>query len=402
MKIAGIVAEYNPIHNGHAHHIQQTKDADGACRATHVVAVMSGNFVQRGGPAVMPKADRVRAALSCGVDLVLELPVPWAMASAETFATGAVGVLDALGCVDDLSFGSECGDLRLLNKVVDALESERFSVLVRYYCDGGVSFPAARQKAVREIAGERVAEVLALPNNTLGIEYIKAIRRMNSGMKPFTVARMGTPHDGMLPIGEFASASYLRELMMAGRLDTAMRFMPAEARAILHRAVADGHAPADEKPAQRAVLAQLRRLSKEEISRLSGISEGLENRIYDSIRQCGGLQELYDSIKTKRYTMTRVRRIVWSGFLGLTDDMASLPIPYIRVLGLNGRGEEILSVIKRSGRLPLLSRPSQLSGLSEGARRVFETECRAADLYAMTVPVPFPCGSEMTGGVIRV
>ena len=402
MKIAGIVAEYNPIHNGHAFHIQQTKNVDGTCRATHVVAVMSGNFIQRGGPAVMPKADRVRAALACGVDLVLELPLPWAMASAEAFATGAVGVLDALGCVDDLSFGSECGDLRLLNKVVDALESERFSTLVRYYCDGGVSFPAARQKAVQEIAGERVAGLLELPNNTLGIEYIKAIRAINSEITPFTVARIGTPHDGMLPIGEFASASYLRELIMAGRLDTAMRFMPAEARAVLHRAMADGHAPADEKSAQRAVLAHLRRLSKVEISRLPGISEGLENRIYDSIRQCGNLQELYDFIKTKRYTMTRVRRIVWSGFLGLTADMALLPIPYIRVLGLNGRGEEILSVVKKSRKLPLLSRPSQLSALSEGARQVFETECRAADLYAMTVPVPFPCGSELTDGVIRV
>ena len=155
MKIAGIVAEYNPFHNGHAYQIDRTRSEDAGCGATHIVAVMSGSFVQRGEPALLPKFDRARAALAGGADLVLELSVPWAISSAERFAAGAVSLLDALGCVDVLSFGSECGDLDALSRIADALESPRFSSLLRYHLDMGISFPEARQKAVREIAGER-------------------------------------------------------------------------------------------------------------------------------------------------------------------------------------------------------------------------------------------------------
>ena len=173
MKVAGIVAEYNPFHNGHAYHIEQTRSETAGCGATHVVAVMSGNFVQRGEPAVMPKSDRVRAAMCEGVDLVLESPLPWAMASAEAFAFGAVSILDSLGCVDCLSFGSEIGDSEPLQKAADALESDRFSGLLHLYLDMGISFPEARQRAVTEIAGIKTAALFESAN-TLGIEYIGA------------------------------------------------------------------------------------------------------------------------------------------------------------------------------------------------------------------------------------
>ena len=202
MKIAGIVAEYNPFHNGHAYHIERTKDAVTGCGATHIVAVMSGNFVQRGEPAILPKSERVSAALAGGADLVLELPLPWAMASAETFSYGAVSILDSLGCVDILSFGSESGDLDLLSKAADALESDRFSGLLRLYLDMGISFPDARQRAVREIAGNKIASLFKSANNILGIEYLKALRRLNSNIRPFTIqrfagARRGTGSSGI-------------------------------------------------------------------------------------------------------------------------------------------------------------------------------------------------------------
>lgn len=230
MKVAGIVAEYNPFHNGHAHQIERTRAADNGCGATHVVAVMSGHFVQRGEPALLPKADRVKAALRGGVDLVLELPVPWCLSSAEGFAFGAVSLLDALGCVDVLSFGSECGDLQALEQAADVLASPRFADLLAYHLEGGLPFPEARQKAAAELRGG-VAALFESPNNTLGIEYIKALRRLTSGMAPFTVRRFGAGHDARLPAGDMASATFLRSLIEADRLLNATAYMPEIGRA---------------------------------------------------------------------------------------------------------------------------------------------------------------------------
>lgn len=411
MKIAGIVAEYNPFHNGHAHHIDRTRAVDNSCEAircgaihcsaTHIVAVMSGNFVQRGEPAALPKADRVRAALSGGVDLVLELPLPWAMASAEAFAFGAVSLLDALGCVDVISFGSECGDLELLNKAVYAMESERFSNLLRYHLEGGISFPDARQRAVAEIAGNKVAALLESANNTLGMEYIKALHKLQSPVQPFTVPRFGAGHDDGLPVGDIASASFLRTLLDAGRIDTALPYMPVAVRGIVHEAMQAGRCPAQTALIERAILTSLRRYSKEQLALLPGISEGLENRFYDAIRLSGSLAELYTKVKTRRYPLTRLQRTVMAGFLGLKTGWEKRQPPYIRVLGANTRGMEILRAAKGT-RLPIVSRASQWETLPEEAKQLFSLESRAADLYALSLPNPLPCGTEFTNGFIRM
>ena len=400
MIIAGIVAEYNPFHNGHAFHIERTRAEHGGCAATHVVAVMSGSFVQRGEPAVMPKADRVRAALAGGVDLVLELPVPWSMASAEGFAFGAVSILDALGCVDVLSFGSECGDVASLLKVADTLESDRFSSLLRYHLEAGIAFPDARQRAVAELAGHKTAALLESPNNTLGIEYLKALRRRKSRITPFTVERFGSGHDQRLPVGEFACASYLRDLLAAGRIGNISPYIPPRSLEVLHDAAKAGHCPADPVLIERAMLSALRRLSKEQVARLPGISEGLENRVYDAIRGAGTLEELTERIKTKRYPLARVRRLLTAGFLGLSSGWEARTPPYIRVLGVNRRGTEILRAAK-GGSLPRITRVSQLEALPDEAKTLFALECRAADLYALALPSPYPCGTEYTNGVIR-
>ncbi|MDD2362392.1 MAG: nucleotidyltransferase family protein, partial [Oscillospiraceae bacterium] len=352
MKIAGIVAEYNPFHNGHAYHIEQTRSEDGqGCGATHVVAVMSGNFVQRGQPAIMPKSDRVQAALSGGVDLVLELPLPWAMASAEGFAYGAVSILDGLGCVDILSFGSECGDTALLEKAVDSLESRNFSGLLHVYLDMGISFPEARQRAIQKIAGNKIASLFESANNTLGIEYIKALRRLCSNIEPYTVRRFGVGHDDELPVGDIASASAVRTIIQAGRPENAAPYLPSSVKRILHNALQDGRCPANTELIERAVLASLRLKSKEELSTLPGISEGLENRLYKAIREAGSIGELIDRVKTKRYTYTRISRIIFAAFLGLINQPEKLQPPYIRVLGTNDKGIEILREAK-SGKLP--------------------------------------------------
>lgn len=277
------MAEYNPFHNGHAHQIERTRAADNGCGATHVVAVMSGHFVQRGEPALLPKADRVKAALRGGVDLVLELPVPWCLSSAEGFAFGAVSLLDALGCVDVLSFGSECGDLQALEQAVDVLASPRFADLLAYHLEGGLPFPEARQKAAAELRGG-VAPLFESPNNTLGIEYIKALRRLTSGMAPFTVRRFGAGHDDRLPAGDMASATFLRSLIEADRLLNATAYMPAPCAAVLAEAAQEGRCPAAVSRLERALLARLRTMSPAEFASLPALSEGLENRLASAAR----------------------------------------------------------------------------------------------------------------------
>ncbi|HOB36012.1 MAG TPA: nucleotidyltransferase [Candidatus Avimonas sp.] len=401
MKIAGIVAEYNPFHNGHAYHIERTKDAVTGCGATHIVAVMSGNFVQRGEPAILPKSERVSAALAGGADLVLELPLPWAMASAETFSYGAVSILDSLGCVEVLSFGSESGDLDLLSKAADALESDRFSGLLRLYLDMGISFPDARQRAVREIAGSKIASLFKAANNILGIEYLKALRRLNSNIRPFTIQRFGAGHDEELPVGDIASASAIRRMIYAGRVENAASFLPLATRNIIHKSLQDGRCPVDIALIEPAVLGALRLLSPEDYAKLPDVSEGLENRLYEAARKSGSLEELMFAVKTKRYPLSRIRRIIMAGFLGLKAGHENRKPPYIRVLGFNRRGSEILSLAKNS-KIPLVSRVSRFETLDGYAREVFELEVKAADLYSLAAPKAIPCGSEYTYKIIKV
>lgn len=278
MKVAGIVAEYNPFHNGHAHQIERTRAADNGCGATHVVAVMSGHFVQRGEPALLPKADRVKAALRGGVDLVLELPGPLV-----PVLSGGLRLRRGLpagrpGCVDVLSFGSECGDLQALEQAVDVLASPRFADLLAYHLEGGLPFPEARQKAAAELRGG-VAPLFESPNNTLGIEYIKALRRLTSGMAPFTVRRFGAGHDDRLPAGDMASATFLRSLIEADRLLNATAYMPAPCADVLAEAAQEGRCPAAVSRLERALLARLRTMSPAEFASLPALSEGLENRL---------------------------------------------------------------------------------------------------------------------------
>lgn len=402
MKVAGIVAEYNPFHNGHAHQMERTRAEKGGCEATHIVAVMSGHFVQRGEPALLPKVERVRAALMGGADLVLELPLPWSLSSAEGFAFGAVSLLDSLGCVDSLSFGSECGDAAALEKAAAAMEDERYLRLLKYRMEQGIAAPQAQQKALEEVAGSRTAALLDSPNNILGIEYIKALRRLGSAIHPFTVPRLGAAHDSLYPIGSIASASYLRTLARENRWLNAAPFLPPAIFDRLTALFGQGYAPADERLLERAVLARLRALSPDDMAACANISEGLENRLYTAARTAGSLSELFEAVKTRRYPLTRVRRLVWSVFFGIPATLPAERPPYIRILGTGERGGEVLTAIKQAApALPLLTRAAQAEALTGHARTVWLLENRAADLYGLALPKPLPCGTEYTAGMIK-
>ncbi len=401
MKIAGIVAEYNPFHNGHADHITMTRDPRLA-DATHVVAVMSGNFVQRGEPALFHKTDRVQAALAGGVDLVLELPLPWVLTSAEGFAFGGISLLHALGCVDILSFGSECGDLEALEQAAAVMEDERYLSIVRGRMEYGGTAAEAYQFAMQEVGGTRAARLLATPNNVLGLEYLKALHRLQSPILPFTVERQGAAHDDEYPVGHSASAGFLRRMAKENRWNNAAAFMPRESFIRCNQAMAEGRAPADVTRIERAMLLKLRTMSAARMATLAGISEGLENRLYNAVSTADSLAGLLDALKTKRYTLTRLQRLLWAAMLDIPADFATHTPPYLRVLGMNDRGREILAKAKITASLPLLTRASQAKLLEGFARDVWKIECRAADWYGFTLPTPLERGTEYTDGIIRV
>ena len=378
METAGIVAEYNPFHRGHAWHIAETRRRLGG--DAPVVCVMSGHWVQRGECALTDKWSRAAAALMGGADLVVELPTPWAMASAESFARGAVSLLAATGVVDVLSFGSETGELAPLEETAAALDAPDYPERLRAALGRGLSFPAARQEA----AG---AACLSAPNNNLGVEYLRSLRALGSTIRPLTVPRQGAGHDGPAA-GGFASASELRRLLRAGRGEEAAPYLTAPWSGEL----------ADMQHIERAVLARLRTMGEGDWAALpdGGGAEGLPARLANAAREAVSLEDFYTRAKTRRYTHARLRRLALAAFLGLRAAERPAAPPYVRVLGLGGRGRALLRKMKDTCPLPVIVKPAQARELDGPARALFEAESRYTDLYGLCFPTPRPCGAEWT------
>ena len=393
MTITGIIAEYNPLHCGHAYLMDQLRRNG----ASHIAVVMSGNFVQRGEAAVFSKWARAKQALLCGADLVVELPGPWAVAGAERFALGGVSLLKALGA-DRIGFGSECGSVELLRQAADALSSPRLYEEMHKELAGGASFASARQSACSRLFGAGTASLLSAPNNILGIEYLKAVKRMDAGMTPETVARIGSAHDSSSPSGRTASSSWIRRRLLAG--GSIEGYVPAQAYAVMKSEAENGRAPADLSRLEPAILATMRSLDKSRLSSLPDLSEGLENRVYAASRKAGSLPELYGLIKTKRYPLARIRRIVLSCFLGLDSTLCQGLPPYLRVLGIGRGGAEILQSAKRIAAVPILTRRADAGTLDSRSLRLFNWEEKASDLFALCMPRPVPCGFDSTNGVV--
>lgn len=389
MSVIGIICEFNPFHNGHKYLIDSVKkDGD------TVACVMSGNFVQRGESAVADKRIRAKAALLCGADLVIELPVAFAVSRAQTFARGSVKLLDSLRCVDTLAFGSECGNTEKLIKVAQAIEDKDVQSKTVNLLQSGITFAAARETAVREIYGADTADILRNPNDILGVEYISALNVLKSKIKPLVVGRTGALHDSTDIEGAFASATLIREMLKNGE-DTS-KYMPAKAYEILEDSIKNSYAPADYNKLDTAIIAFLRKSSAEDFKGVPDVSEGIENRIIASSRTANTLTEVFDGAKTKRYTHARIRRIVLCAFLGINDTYCGCGMPYIRVLGFNDMGRALLHSAAEKARLPIAVRSSDFSQLSSVANMNFKLECRATDIFNLTLPKIRPCGTEMT------
>lgn len=390
-RAVGIVAEYDPFHLGHRWLMDQVRQA----RPGHgIVCVMSGSFTQRGSAASTDKLARAEMALRGGADLVLELPVIWAAASAEPFALGAVQCLLDTGVVDTIAFGSEDGNLSRLRPTAQALDSEAIRPLIRAGLEKGLSYAAARQRGAEELTGGR-ARCLESANNALGVEYLRALRRLRGeGVEVLTVPRQGADHDSQETDSPLVSASLLRRRMAEGCWDGLEGLLPETSWRILQAQRERGRCPARLEQCERAVLARLRSMDEAALARLPDCGEGLERRMARAAGEAVSLADFYNRAKTRRYPEARIRRIALWAFLGLEAGDRPQRVPYLRVLGCTPRGRELLHRMKQTARLPILTRPGQAKGLDETGRRVFQLECRATDLWQLCLPQPGRGGEE--------
>lgn len=376
IKTIGIAAEYDPFTNGHADHIRRTRLAAGEDCA--VVCVMSGSFTQRGEPACLDKFARARAAIAGGADLVLELPTDFALASAERFAFGAASVLDALGCVGAMSFGCESGDAAELAGIADILLDPELDALIRAELALGASYAAARQRAAEKLAGRKLPE-LGRPNDILAIEYIKALRRLGSGIEPIALLREGA-HDADDP--RFPSASVLRAALRRGE-DVGGMTPPACAE-IIRAETEAGRVPVSAEALETAILARLRGMTSEDFLALPDAGDGLAERMLKAASKARTLEELYELTKTRRLAMSRIRRAAMSALLGMTAESRAESPRYIRVLAANEKGRAVLK--KKTRRLPLITKAASAKKLDEAALSEFMLDVRASDLRSLGRP----------------
>lgn len=356
----GIVAEFNPFHNGHKYLVETAK----ALSNDSVVAIMSGAFVQRGGIAVTDKFTRAKSALSNGVDLVLELPVIFSHNTAQKFALGAISTLKATGVIDSLAFGSECGDVNKLKSLAEAIANEppAVSKTIKALMNEGMSYPVARSKAYE---GYCDVNPLNTPNDILGVEYLRACYDLGFSPRVFAIPRIGAEHDSDSVTNDIASASEIRRRIISG--DDATSFMPHGNFNVYNPKLLD-----------LAVISKLRLSSAEEITNINDMAEGLENRFICAAKKVDTVDDLIMSVKSKRYTLSRIRRITYSVLLGLTKELCSIPPSYIRVLGMNDSGRELLRKMKDTAALPIIIKPADYAG-----DPIFNINAKAEDIFAL-------------------
>ena len=362
-----------------------------------MICAMSGNFVQRGDFALLPKHARAEAAVRSGADLVLEIPLSWACAPAERFAQGGIEVLQATGLVTDLVFGSESADAGAIRAAAEALRGPDFPEALRRELAGPISFAAARQRALASLIGEEGAAVLSRPNDILAVEYAKALSREESEIRLVPILRQGAGHDR--DGGEYPSAGSIRRMLQERRRAEALAAMAPAMGEIYEAEEARGRAPVFAAGAQRAILAQLRRMEETDFLALDAGGEGLGHRLAAAAREAASLEELLDRAKTKRYAYARLRRLVLWAYLGLFPETLPVRVPYLRPLAMNARGRALLAAMRKEAALPILTTPADVRRLSPEAQAVFRQEVRATDLYTLAFPgEPAPGGAEWREG----
>ena len=378
MNIIGIVCEYNPFHRGHAWQIEESRAALG--EDSVVVCAMSGDYVQRGEPAAFSMYARAEAACRCGADLVFELPLPWALSSAEGFARGAVGLLSSLGCTH-LSFGSEEGQMERLALLAELLSKNSIieEIKERMRRRPALSFASARQEALEEKLGDAAA-ILDKPNNILAVEYLKALKQLDSSMTPFTIERRGSGHDERGE-GELRSASELREILSMGQ-DPA-EHIPPEAMAVFCRELEQGRCGLEGERRELVIMSRLRMLKEENFVSLQDGGDGAGQRLYAAVKTGVSLGEIICSASARRMPMARVRRMCLCAALGLSKGMSDGQPPFARLLAANARGRSYLRRIDGKTTIPVVTKPAAVKYLEPAARQVFALGASAHDMFTL-------------------
>ena len=346
-KVLGIVAEYNPFHNGHQYHLNKSKELTGA---DYTIAVIGGNFTQRGEPSIIDKWSKAKSALINGIDLVLELPVLYATSSAENFADGAIRLLNSLGIVDDISFGAEVSDISILDDLAEVLyrEPREYKVLLSSELSKGLSFPKARENALMMYMNNQkvYSNVLSSPNNILGIEYLKALKKCKSSINAISINRAGVQHNKIEFSDSFTSSSAIRDSISKDFFTDTKELMPINSYSILNKAVKQDFIINGLSTYEKEILYTLRFLSTEELGELQDVSEGLENLLKKASNSCNNVSEIIDMVSSKRYTQTRIQRILLYSLLDITKKDIQLSkriTPYARILGFNKNGKFLIS-----------------------------------------------------------
>lgn len=350
--VLGIVAEYNPFHNGHLYHLEKSKKDTGS---NYSIAVISGNFTQRGSTSLVDKWEKAQMAISNGVDLVIELPTLYATSSAENFADGAIKLLDSLKIVDYVSFGAETPNSNALDHLADILyhEPKEYKALLSIELGKGLSFPKARENALMMYLNDQknIKNILSSPNNILAIEYLKALKKYKSRMNPHIIGRFESDYNSNQIKGNIASSTAIRNMIKNNAFNILPRLMPQSSCAVLAKGIKTAHAIPDISVFEKEIIYNLRKMTIAEIKELPDVSEGLEFAIKEAASSCNTIVEFLNIIKSKRYTTTRLQRILVYALLGITKkdiEVSKRTVPYVRVLGFNQNGKNLLSEISRA------------------------------------------------------
>lgn len=362
MRTMAVICEYNPFHNGHKYQLTYHREVLGA---DGVICLMSGSFVQRGAPAIYDKWTRAKDAVENGADLVLELPVVYSAQSAQRFAQGAVKLLDKLCIVDYLSFGSECGDIDTLFKAADIIASQEFKNLLDEKLTTGISYPAARTEVFKEHFPSSSLELISNPNNILALEYINTLKSLSSSVKSITLTRNSS----------FASASEIRAKIAGDeRVD---KFVPTKA-----------HNVYSEKAYDSLVLYHFRKEKAEALRKICDMAEGLEYKFKKASQTATSCNELAELVKSKRYTRTRIDRICVNTLLGIEDFHTEIEPQYARVLAFNARGQELLAKMKKTSKIPVITKVADANPCNDEYRIMLEKDLLATDIYSILTNSP--------------
>lgn len=398
MKVAAIIAEYNPFHNGHKYQIDKIRETLGD--DTAVIAIMSGNFTQRGELAVTEKSIRAKVACECGVNLVLELPFPYSMSSAEFFASSGVRIANALGIVDYLVFGSESGDIGEIADVAEIISSEEFLLTLDTmnksdeYKDKG--YPEMCEEAIKRLYGKSLSKEFFSPNNILAIEYLKALRKEKSKITPYTIKRVGAGYnDGITDGTVYQSATAIRENFSRNG-NSALDYIPNIAKNIFSTAASEGKFPSDIARLDAAVIASFRLNSPASFDDIHDAMGGLYNRLCEYSARVSSITSLTSKTETKKYTKARIRRAIWNSYFGVTSsDVRELP-KYTQVLAMDKIGRSLLKRIKKTTELAVITKPSSYTEYGDDVIKQAELSHRADSIYGLSLEVPNPGSFSLT------